>query len=193
MESGQWADDIKKALENNDRALAVKIIQENLDKENNTPINIAVTGESGSGKSTFVNAFRGINTGDEGAAPTGPVETTTQATPYPHPNYPNVTLWDLPGIGTPRFPADNYLKLVEFERFVFFIIISADRFRENNVKLAKEIQRMKKKFYFVRSKIDNNLRDEERCQRSKFNAERTLQQIRDNCIQEEERQQHRAA
>ncbi|XP_059209118.1 interferon-inducible GTPase 5-like [Centropristis striata] len=41
---------------------------------------------------------------------------------------------------------------------------------------------MKKKFYFVRSKIDDNLRNEERSQRE-FNAERTLQEIRENCIQ----------
>ncbi|XP_049917915.1 interferon-inducible GTPase 5-like [Epinephelus moara] len=186
MESGQWTEDIKKALENNDRALAVKRIQEYLDKENNTPINIAVTGESGSGKSTFVNAFRGINNEDERAAPTGCVETTIEVTPYPHPNYPNVTLWDIPGIG--RFPADKYLKFVGFERFDFFIIISADRFRENDVKLAQEIQRMKKKFYFVRSKIDCDIRDEKRCQRSKFNAERTLKPIRDKCIQSLQRQ-----
>ncbi|XP_078031061.1 interferon-inducible GTPase 5-like [Epinephelus lanceolatus] len=187
MESGQWTEDIKKALENNDQALAVKRVQEYLDKENNTPINIAVTGESGSGKSTFVNAFRGINNEDEGAAPTGCVETTTEVTPYLHPNYPNVKLWDLPGIGTPNFSADNYLELVGFERFDFFIIISATRFRENDVKLAQEIQGMKKKFYFVRSKIDSDLRNEEISQRD-FNAERTLQQIRDNCIQGLQRQ-----
>ncbi|XP_078031063.1 interferon-inducible GTPase 1-like [Epinephelus lanceolatus] len=187
MESGQWTEDIKKALENNDQALAVKRVQEYLDKENNTPINVAVTGESGSGKSTFVNAFRGINNEDEGAAPTGCVETTTEVTPYLHPNYPNVKLWDLPGIGTPNFSADKYLELVGFERFDFFIIISATRFRENDVKLAQEIQGMKKKFYFVRSKIDSDLRNEEISQRD-FNAERTLQQIRDNCIQGLQRQ-----
>ncbi|KAL7380229.1 hypothetical protein ABVT39_014125 [Epinephelus coioides] len=188
MESGQWTEDIKKALENNDQALAVKRIQEYLDQQNNIPLNVAITGETNSGKSTFVNAFRGINSGDEGAAPTGPVETTSEATPYPHPNYPNVTLWDLPAIGTPNFPADNYLKLVGFERFDFFIIISATRFRENDVKLAQEIERMGKKFYFVRSKIDTDIHDEERRQRSEFNAERCLEQIKKNCIQGLQRQ-----
>ncbi|XP_040915906.1 interferon-inducible GTPase 5-like isoform X2 [Toxotes jaculatrix] len=163
-------------------ASAAAKIQEYLDEQNNIPLNIAVTGESGSGKSTFVNAFRGINNRDEGAAPTGCVETTSKPTAYAHPNYPNVTLWDLPGIGTTNFPADEYLKYVEFEKFDFFIIISADRFRENDVKLALEIERMKKKFYFVRSKIDSNLRDAEEDQRD-FSEERTLAQIRENCIQ----------
>ncbi|KAL4009666.1 hypothetical protein ACER0C_003518 [Sarotherodon galilaeus] len=171
---------VKQALRNNDTATAVEQIQEYLEKERNIPLNIAVTGECGSGKSTFVNAFRGIKNKDEGAAPTGAVETTTEVTPYTHPNYPNVTLWDCPGIGTTRFPAKKYLELVEFEKFDFFIIISADRFRENDVKLAQEIERVGKKFYFVRSKIDHNLRDEEESQKE-FDAQKTLASIKKNC------------
>jgi len=97
-----------------------------------------VTGESGSGKSTFVNAFRGLGDEDEGSAETGP----------------NVKVWDLPGIGTPNFKADEYLELVQFERYDFFIIIASDRFRECHTQLAKEIMRMGKTFYFVCSKID---------------------------------------
>ncbi|XP_059209117.1 interferon-inducible GTPase 5-like [Centropristis striata] len=180
------AEDIKEALENNNQALAVAKIQEYLEKKKNTPLNIAVTGESGSGKSSFVNAFRGLDDGDEGAAPTGCVETTIEVTAYPHPNFPNVTLWDLPGIGTPNFLADKYLQDVNFERFDFFIIVSSNRFRENDVKLALEIQKMKKKFYFVRSKIDNDLDNEERKmkrKKSQFNAEKILKQIRENCTQ----------
>nr|XP_029138677.1 interferon-inducible GTPase 1-like isoform X2 [Labrus bergylta] len=174
--------EIKEALEKNDQNLAVAKIQEYLDKGQNVPLNIAVTGETGSGKSSFVNAIRGIDNKDEKAAATGCVETTMEVTSYPHPNYPNVIFWDLPGIGSTNFPAAKYLKMVGFEKFDFFIIISADRFRENDLKLAKEIQRMEKKFYFVRSKIDDNIRNEKISQRE-FNEERTLTQIRNNCIQ----------
>ncbi|XP_049452872.1 interferon-inducible GTPase 5-like [Epinephelus fuscoguttatus] len=179
--------DFKEELLTHGPASAAAKIQEYLDQQDNIPLNIGITGESGSGKSTFVNAFRGTDNRDERAAPTGCVETTSEAPPYPHPNYPNVTLWDLPGIGTPNFSASNYLERVEFEKFDFFIIISADRFKENDVKLTKEIQRMGKKFYFLCSKTHHNLRDEEDSQRD-FNAERTLKQIRDNCIQGLEKQ-----
>ncbi|CAL8237905.1 unnamed protein product [Boreogadus saida] len=103
--------------------------------------------------------------------------------PYPHPRHPNVTLWDLPGVGTTNFPADQYLEYVEFEKFDFFIIVSADRLSENDAKLAQEIKKMGKKFYFVRSKIDNNLSDAKRSQRE-YDKEKTLQEIRDYCIQE---------
>uniref|UniRef100_A0A3Q3FA62 IRG-type G domain-containing protein n=1 Tax=Labrus bergylta TaxID=56723 RepID=A0A3Q3FA62_9LABR len=174
--------EIKEALLKNDQALAVAKINEYFDQQKNVPLNIAITGESGSGKSTFVNAFRGIDNRDEKAAPTGTTETTMEVNPYPHPNHPNVTFWDLPGICTTKFPADKYMKHVGFEKFDFFIIVSSDRFKENDVRLAKEIQRMKKKFYFVRSKIDNSMRDEERTQRD-FNKERSLKKIKDNCIQ----------
>ena len=140
---GSKADEeIKKALDNNDPGLAASIAKKYLEDINSIPLNIAVTGESGSGKSTFVNAFRGIDNTDETAAPTGVVETTMEPESYPHPRYPNVILWDLPGVGTTRFPADQYLKYVGFEKFDFFIIISADRFRENDAKLAQEIKKM---------------------------------------------------
>ncbi|XP_008304325.1 interferon-inducible GTPase 1-like [Stegastes partitus] len=177
-----YPEEIKEALINNDPAAAAAKIHKYLEKQDNIPLNIAITGESGSGKSSFVNAIRGIDHDDEKAAPTGCVETTMEVTPYPHPNYPKVTFWDLPGIGTTNFPADQYLNHVKFERFDFFIIISADRFRENDVKLAQEIHKMKKKFYFVRSKIDHNIQDEKRSKKN-FNKETTLTRIRDDYIQ----------
>ncbi|XP_030575368.1 interferon-inducible GTPase 5-like, partial [Archocentrus centrarchus] len=90
-------------------------------------------------------------------------------------------LWDLPGIGTTTFPADKYLEHVGFEKFDFFIIISDTRFRENDVKLAREIQRMKKTFYFVRSKIDNDIRSEQK--KREFSAEDTLTTIRNSCTE----------
>ncbi|KAM6923222.1 interferon-inducible GTPase 5-like isoform 1-T1 [Lycodopsis pacificus] len=179
----EFEEEVKELIQTRGPAEAAAKINTYLEKQKNIPVNIGITGESGSGKSTFVNAFRGLDDGDEGAAPTGIVETTSEITPYPHPHHPNVVLWDLPGIGTTKFPADKYLKLVEFEKFDFFIIISDTRFRENDAKLAKEIQRMGKKFYFVRSKIDHNVRDEERRQKSAFNEEKTLNRIRENCIQ----------
>lgn len=173
---------IETALEKNDIPSAVSAITKYLEDINNQPLNIAVTGESGSGKSTFVNVFRGIDNRDKEAAPTDVVETTRKPEPYPHPRHPNVILWDLPGIGTTRFPAHEYLNYVEFKKYDFFIILSADRFRENDAKLAQEIRKMGKKFYFVRSKIDQDIYAAKRSQRE-YDEEKTLQKIREDCIQ----------
>uniref|UniRef100_A0A3P9B4P5 Interferon-inducible GTPase 5-like n=1 Tax=Maylandia zebra TaxID=106582 RepID=A0A3P9B4P5_9CICH len=120
-------------------------------------LHIAITGESGSGKSTFVNAVRGLRNGDEGAAPTGAVERSKEPIPYFHPDYPN-------------YPAHKYLELVKFDRFDFFIIVSDTGCRENDC-------------YFVRSKIDNFMRDERR--NEDFSAERSLREMRENCVQGE--------
>uniref|UniRef100_A0A8C4T2F4 Immunity related GTPase cinema n=1 Tax=Erpetoichthys calabaricus TaxID=27687 RepID=A0A8C4T2F4_ERPCA len=135
-----------------------------------TTLNIAVTGESGSGKSTFVNSIRGL-------------KTTTEPTMYSYPKYPNVRLWDLPGIGTMNSKADEYLEQVHFAQYDFFIIIASDRFKQNHLMLAQEIEKMGKHFYFVRSKIDADLHASKIRRKSTFNEERILMEIRQDCIE----------
>ncbi|XP_062850906.1 interferon-inducible GTPase 5-like [Trichomycterus rosablanca] len=173
-------EEIRSALETDDLPSAVGRIKEYLEQQDRVELNIAVTGESGSGKSTFINAFRGIGDEEEDSAKTGVVETTKESTAYSNSKYQNVKLWDLPGIGTPNFKADEYLKQVEFQRYDFFIINAADRFREYHAQLAAEIVKMNKRFYFVRSKIDANIYAEQR--KKTFDKEKTLEAIRADCI-----------
>uniref|UniRef100_A0A3B4EQF5 IRG-type G domain-containing protein n=1 Tax=Pygocentrus nattereri TaxID=42514 RepID=A0A3B4EQF5_PYGNA len=137
--------------------------QEQIDRLLNVSLNVAVTGESGAGKSTFINAFRNLGNEDEGAAETGVNETTTEPTPYTHPTMPNVTLWDLPGVGTPNFKAKTYAKAMKFDTYDFFLIISSCRFKEND----------------LISNIDIDIANEEN--KRGFNREETLSKIRRNC------------
>ncbi|XP_073714224.1 interferon-gamma-inducible GTPase 10-like [Misgurnus anguillicaudatus] len=145
----------------------------------NVSLNIAVTGMTGSGKSSFVNAFRGLRDEDKDAAPTGVTETTMEPTMYEHPGMQNVKIWDLPGIGSPNFKANKYLKDVKFDTYDFFIILSSERFCENDIMLANEIKKKKKNFYFVRSKIDNDIYNEKR--QKVFNEQKVLCLIREDC------------
>ncbi|KAG6926138.1 immunity related GTPase cinema [Chelydra serpentina] len=156
--------------------------KEALEMADKIPLDIAVTGESGSGKSSFVNAIRGLGDEDDDAAETGVKETTMEPTPYPHPTYPNVTVWDLPGTGTPEFKPDTYLEQVGFSRYDFFIIISSPRLTCNNIRLAQEIQRQGKKFYFVRSKVDQDLTNEK--QNYNYSESAILDAIREDCIKQ---------
>ncbi|XP_039178566.1 interferon-inducible GTPase 5-like [Crotalus tigris] len=153
--------------------------QQSLDEMQNLPLDIAVTGAVAVGKSSFINAFRGVMDDDNDAAEVAAVEGTKMPKPYPYPSFPNIKLWDLPGIGTPKFRAAEYMKKVQFERYDVFLIITSDRFTENDALLAKEIQRMRKKFYYVRARIDESIKNESR--KRDFNEMKTLSAIRKYC------------
>ena len=56
---------------------------------------------------------RVMSADDEGAAPVGVTETTSDIVGYAHPNNPKLKFWDVPGVGTPRFPRDGYLEAIK--------------------------------------------------------------------------------
>ncbi|XP_056400092.1 interferon-inducible GTPase 5-like isoform X2 [Hyla sarda] len=174
--------EINSALEDGDLCEVTERLNQHLKEIENAPLSIAVTGESGSGKSTFINAIRGMDDEEEGSAQTGVVETTMEPIPYTHQDYTNVRFWDLPGIGTPNFKAADYLESVQFRQYDFFIIMSSERFKQNDIDLAKEIQAMDKKFYFVRSKVDSDLHASQVRRKKTYKEEAILKEIRDNCI-----------
>nr|XP_028598208.1 interferon-inducible GTPase 5-like [Podarcis muralis] len=178
--SEQEIAEIQEAYELGGLSEVVTRIQCSLETLWNAQLDIGVTGESGAGKSTFVNALRGVGDEEEGAAETGVTETTAQPTPYPYPGHPNVILWDLPGIGTPNFQAESYLEAVEFSRYDFFIILASERFKENHVRLAKAIVKEGKRFYFVRTKLDNDLESMKR-RKNPPTEEEVLEEIRTDC------------
>lgn len=121
---------------------------------------VAVIGKSGSGKSSFNNAFRGLKPRDKGAAPVGVIETTMKVEEYPHPHYPNLILCDLPGVGTDTFPKETYLQKVNVDEYDFFIILTATRFDANDTWLVDQMSKRNKKCYMVRAKIDEDVKNE---------------------------------
>ncbi|XP_051878026.1 T-cell-specific guanine nucleotide triphosphate-binding protein 2-like [Pristis pectinata] len=172
---------LKSAYESGGMKNVAILIQQKFKMLEGTKLHIAVTGESGTGKSSFINSMRGLRRSDEGAAETGNIETTMQRTEYKHPSFPNVSFWDLPGVGTITFPMDEYPTKMKFEEYDFFIIISGNRFTKNDANLAEEVKKMGKNFYFVRSQIDNDLRaHQHNCDEADCKAE--LVKIRNYCI-----------
>ncbi|XP_029401609.1 T-cell-specific guanine nucleotide triphosphate-binding protein 1-like [Mus pahari] len=172
---------IESHLEDKNLQGALSVISHALSNIDKAPLNIAVTGETGTGKSSFINALRGVSSEEKDVAPTGVVETTMKRTPYPHPKLPNMTIWDLPGIGSSTFPPQNYLTEMKFGEYDFFIIISATRFKEIDAQLARAIAKMNTKFYFVRTKIDQDVSNEQRSKPKSFNRDSVLKKIRDDC------------
>uniref|UniRef100_A0A8C8UJQ4 IRG-type G domain-containing protein n=1 Tax=Peromyscus maniculatus bairdii TaxID=230844 RepID=A0A8C8UJQ4_PERMB len=171
MESKILSDEIitliKSYTEENKLQEALSVIDNALRDIENATLNIAVTGETRIGKSAFINALRGVWDEEEGAGD--------------HPKFPQVKIWDLPGIGTTKFPPQNYLTEMKFGEYDFFIIISSTHFKENDAQLAKAIKEMKMNFYFVRTKTDNDLYNEQKSKPKSFNKEKVMINIREDC------------
>ncbi|UJR37379.1 hypothetical protein I4U23_030085 [Adineta vaga] len=147
------------------------------------PLDIAVVGSSGVGKSTFINCFRGLEAEDNGSADVGIVETTNEPRAYEHPDFPNLKIWDLPGVGTPNYPRSCYLEKIQFERYDFFFILCRTRFTENDLWLASEVKTKNKRFLFIRTNIDSDLHNEYEDHPSTYNEDEVLQHIRNNCLE----------
>uniref|UniRef100_A0A8C8SQ44 IRG-type G domain-containing protein n=1 Tax=Pelusios castaneus TaxID=367368 RepID=A0A8C8SQ44_9SAUR len=163
-------------------------VQSLLDSLDSATLDIGVTGESGAGKSTLVNALRGLSDSDPRAAPTGVVETTAKPMSYPHPSLPSVQLWDLPGTGTLSFQAKQYLEEVVLERYDFFLLVASERFRESHAQLARAVTAAGKRFYFIRSKVDQDLRASRRRRTVGFEEDQVLAEIRADCVRQLEKE-----
>ncbi|XP_015768739.1 PREDICTED: interferon-inducible GTPase 1-like [Acropora digitifera] len=152
-------------------------LRKRLEKWREVDVNIAVTGDPGAGKSSFINAIRGLLDDDPQAAEVGVAETTLEPTPYGHPTSPNIVLWDLPGIGTPNYPdLETYVQNVQLEKYHTFLIFTYPRVTINDLLLAEKIRSMKKSFFFIRTKIDVDVRAGSRL--PSFNENAMLMAIR---------------
>eukprot|EP00468_Gymnochlora_sp_CCMP2014_P015396 CAMPEP_0167769978 /NCGR_PEP_ID=MMETSP0110_2-20121227/17639_1 /TAXON_ID=629695 /ORGANISM="Gymnochlora sp., Strain CCMP2014" /LENGTH=525 /DNA_ID=CAMNT_0007659055 /DNA_START=172 /DNA_END=1749 /DNA_ORIENTATION=- len=124
--------------------------------------NLAITGNSGTGKSSLTNAMRGLRPRDEGAAAVGVKETTLEPTPYDITvDGKEMRLYDLPGAGTPKFPLASYIRNMGIKYFDLVIVASAGRFTENDLELMDELRRHGVPFFALRTKIDLEIRNAE--------------------------------
>jgi GTPase SAR1 family protein len=149
----------------------------------NTGIHWAIVGERGVGKSTLSNLMRGGLTREHpDFAPVGVVETTTEPKRYNFPGCPKVSLWDLPGCGTMRFPAATYISTYGLRYFAGIILVLEEKFPEIYAEIIKHLEEFRVPYYLVRSKmdmaVDNNRND------YNIPAEETCVQVRRHVTQQ---------
>lgn len=132
---------------------AISTIIENLKKEyeamKNATVNIAISGQSGAGKSSLINAIVGRKVADVGIT-----ETTLNIKKY---TSNGIHFSDLPGCGTERFPVKTYLEHCNLKSFDAVIVVTANRFYENDIWLIKEMIRIGRPVYVVRTKMDESI------------------------------------
>lgn len=148
---------IEKALSQGKLLELLHGVKETVAQFSQIPVSISVAGDSGNGISSFINALRIIGHEEDDSAPTGVVRTTQKRDPYYSSHFPNVTLWDLPGLGVTGQTVESYVQEMQFNLSDLLIIIASEQFSSNHVKLAEAIQRMGKTFYIVWTKVDRDL------------------------------------
>ncbi|KAI6095189.1 interferon-inducible GTPase-domain-containing protein [Pisolithus sp. B1] len=115
----------------------------------------AVAGVAGSGKSSLVNAIRGLRNSDTGATPTGVVETTVTVGRYRDSNRRLPFVWyDIPGAGTLNQPGWQYFNNQGLFVFDCIIVLVGDRFTQTDLAILENCRRFQIPTYIVRSKAD---------------------------------------
>jgi GTPase SAR1 family protein len=130
---------------------------------------ITVIGKRGAGKSSFINAFRNLNSYDDNAARTDDVECTLLSKFYPLETYDQqdnsatanptskIFLLDFPGVGTENFPSRDYTEMLLSMQSDAFIYLFQYTIEDLDLKILSEIQsQLKNKvpLFIVRNKID---------------------------------------
>ncbi|KIJ17489.1 hypothetical protein PAXINDRAFT_167544 [Paxillus involutus ATCC 200175] len=122
----------------------------------------AVAGVAGGGKSSLINAFRGLHNRDIalGAAPTGVIETTLAISRLPDPNHQNPFVWyDIPGAGTLKIPDWQYFGAQGLYVFDCIIVVFDSRFTMTDLAILTNCKRFGIPTYIVRSKSDAHIRN----------------------------------
>ncbi|KAJ7782254.1 interferon-inducible GTPase-domain-containing protein [Mycena maculata] len=120
----------------------------------------AVAGVAGSGKSSLINALRGLRNRDVGAAATGITETTLRVARFPDSDPKNPFVWyDIPGAGTLQVRDWQYFNNQGLYVFDALVVLVDNRFTMTDVAILRNARLFGIPCYIVRSKADSHVRN----------------------------------
>lgn len=122
-------------------------------------INVAVVGDRGHAKDSFLNALRGLGPEDEGAAPCPSPVPPEDVAGYPDPKHPDFRLWDLPPVPVSSpFEPEGYMDRVKFSRYNAVLMVFTQTPPPTSVQVfleARSLQRKAVYFTLLASAEDN--------------------------------------
>jgi GTP-binding protein EngB required for normal cell division len=119
-------------------------------------IHIAVVGSAGAGKSSFINAVRGLSKNDPVAAHTGTTDTVAR---YADPQQDSRMIWyDVPGSGTPNVSDWQYFNDMGLYIFDCIIVLTDNRVLDSDLSILRACKPFKNiEAFIVRSKSDQHI------------------------------------
>ncbi|PWH86618.1 GTPase [Brumimicrobium oceani] len=148
----------------------IKKLKADLESYQNAKIKCGIIGRSGTGKSSMINAIAG-----EHIAEVGEIETTMNVNEPIESN--GLLFYDLPGCSTSKFPKEGYIEAFNVQEFDCVILVTSDRFFEDDLYLIKELIKIEIPVFTVRTKIDFAI---ERGMKRGVPEGETLKKVRDN-------------
>lgn len=123
-------------------------------------LHFAIAGMAGSGKSSLINAFRGVSKGAASAADTGVIETTRVIGRYedPHPDRSKFVWYDIPGAGTVNVSNANYFIKQGLYIFDAIIVLFDSRFVDTDITILENCKKFNIPAFIVRSKSDTQIK-----------------------------------
>ncbi|KQS89168.1 GTP-binding protein [Chryseobacterium sp. Leaf394] len=129
--------------------------KKDLENFHNAKVKCGIIGRSGTGKSSLMNAIAG-----EIISAVGEVETTMDISkPFEHKG---LLFYDLPGSSTKNFPKETYIEKTGIRDFDCVILVTSDRFYEDDLFLIKEVSKIGIPVFAVRNKIDQSITSAEK-------------------------------
>ena len=121
--------------------------------------NFIFCGPTKVGKSTLINAIRGVKPNDAGAAGVGISEVTQDVRCYQYVGLPRVKLYDAPGAGTRSHPAATYFMDKKLYAFDCIFLMYDGSFLESCRQILEHAHAWAKPVAFLRTKADRLLDD----------------------------------
>lgn len=117
----------------------------------NAEVRCGLIGQSGTGKSSLINAIAGAK-----IAAVGVVEMTNEPQTFRHNG---IAFTDLPGCGTVKWPKDSYIRDLDLQSYDCFLLITAQRFYENDAYLFDELTALGRPCFVLRNMVDRAISD----------------------------------